>query len=584
MKDKSNLGDIQIVKFLSVIFNPNNYPMSKKKLESVAKGIFKHSNLAKNILGNFSFSSEKYFIEQNSFFNPEMVVASIKNTVQKWDKPEYVFAFSLIYNGSEDKKRFNELIKSCKVLKNNQTAKKYFKAAISKVKPEKYVDNRSHLDLESISIFDFCDYERFYNFYSPFEYSSTVMKLFSSMQALSYYTWAEIIDFLPHKFLKILYNSNFFFFGNTASFFLKQVNENSSDEVISFAILNIISRINDQRKTGSINDIFKIIKILPTKKRFYWLGLLISNAEYMLNNSLREKFDKKAKNILIEELSKIKTHKNALEQLKKGLKKTPRNCHIKCFSCFRNFQNENKKLAIRLAKEIFEDYNEKINSEDNYGLLIHTNKEVEYCNAIIDTILYLYTENKINIYNIFRKWNKKIFIDKEDFGYSYSNQINLKNKAFHLFVVELLVFESLKLQEKVIDEIYLKSLINTYIDWINDFSYHLDAMENFSINNIFKLNILKEYLQGEINYIYNLKNPEFKFLATLVRFDKNGNNDSIVKFMEDYFDKYSVYWDFHKTENWIEIWHILGNIEKINQCLPRLPEWKQREYKKLYKL
>ena len=66
----------------------------------------------------------------------------------------------------------------------------------------------------------------------------------NKLKILNIYNWAEMIDLLPHKFLKLIFNADFFFFENNANLFLKLLDKNSSEDVISFALLNIISNIN----------------------------------------------------------------------------------------------------------------------------------------------------------------------------------------------------------------------------------------------------------------------------------------------------------------------------------------------------
>lgn len=223
----------------------------------------------------------------------------------------------------------------------------------------------------------------------------------------------------------------------------------------------------------------------------------------------------------------------------------------------------------------------------NYNLCIHTDKEVGYCNAVIKAIIFLNEENKIDIYKIFDSLFKKVVIDENAFNYSFSKKIELQNKTFHLFMVALLVFEHFKLSNIKIKDSYLQKIVKNYIESINNFIDHLDGQQWLSIENIFKLKILQErdYMEKEIEYIYNLTSPNFKFLAFLLKINKQRNkNKKIIQFISDYFEKYKKYWDRDKFENWCIIWNYLNRKDKLMYCISQFPEWKQNEYKKMYNL
>ena len=47
--------------------------------------------------------------------------------------------------------------------------------------------------------------------------------------------------------------------------------------------------------------------------------------------------------------------------------------------------------------------------------------------------------------------------------------------------------------------------------------------------------------------------------------------------IDEYFNKYNEYWDNYKIKEWLNIWVLLKNIGKINQCLDKFPKWEKEE-------
>ena len=575
MQDNQN---IKIIKFLSIIFNPNNYPMSIGKIQNIAQGLFCDNALVENILNEFELSDRKYYIKENSYFSPPKIIGIIKHTIQSWNKSEYLNILCLNYNTSKDYELFNKLLKRNKAIFRTIKIKKYLKDLIINLKKKKYLAENSNLDLKAINnLNNFHDIElNFYNHRYLYECNSCLNNFILRVKLLEIYSWKQLIDYFPHKLLKLIFNSDdYFFVISNPKFYIKQLNTKSSKDVISFAFLNIFQYIN--KKNSNIKFLFNALDKLSYKNRFYYFGLLVANSEYALNKDLYNDFEHRAEKYLIKIIPKIMTNKKYLNVLKLGLKNTSRNCHFKILtSVIVKYKKTNSKLAKLLAKELLLNYEEKIYSNNNYELVVYTNKECKYVDAIIAAIIYLFEQNQINIYKLFKKWNKSFNINQETFSYSYSSNIELKNKVFNVFVVELLVFEILINNKYKIKYTYLKDLIETYIKWINMFYNHLDIMENYSIYNIFKLKILKSYVKNEISYLCELSEPNFTFIAMLISLS-NDNNSEYKLLIDEYFNKYNEYWDNYKIKEWLNIWVLLKNIGKINQCLDKFPKWEKEE-------
>lgn len=582
--NKTRINDLDIIKYLSIIFNPNNYPLNKEKLLQITEGIFKEEQLCEEVFGVFCFSDEDYYIEQNSILSPAILDKAIKNTLELWSKYSYVFVFSAKYNSSEEGNVFNQVIQKYKKSLHKEKLKEYFKTAILNIKTENYLREKSRLDLESIDKGDFRDVWRFYNYYSPYEYNRCLAKLFSSIKILDYFSWGEFVEFLPRKFLKLIYNADDYFSRGSSSSFLKAVASDSSDYLISLALINTIQKINGKRTRISLKPIFNIIEELEEERQFYWLGLLISNIEYNLNKDLRDDFYKKAKQMLKDKLLNLPVHDNALDELIKGLRHTSRDCHLCCLSIFNEIKVLNKDLAIKMAKEVLNDYDKKISCEDNHNLCMCSEKEVEYCNAVIQSIIFLNNEAQVDINKTLNQWLKDVLISKDTFNYSASLRIQTQDKALHLFMVVFCVLESIqKNNSSTIKVQFINEIINAYLDYLNDFSYYSNNQIWLSVENIFKWKIMEDFIDVQLQKEYNSTTPNFKLLAHLLSLSKK-KNKQIKEFIYSYFKKYHLYWDMHKIEDWLFIWQKLQDREKLELCISKFPDCRQRELAKFYQL
>lgn len=82
--------EINIVKFLSIIFSANNYPMPETKIKCLAKSIFKDDLYVDKILKEFAWSDKRYYINSLDILSVQNVSNAIYKTILKWDKSYYV--------------------------------------------------------------------------------------------------------------------------------------------------------------------------------------------------------------------------------------------------------------------------------------------------------------------------------------------------------------------------------------------------------------------------------------------------------------------------------------------------------------
>lgn len=465
----------------------------------------------------------------------------------------------------------------------------YIKQEVTTAKENKYAEE----GYAEIELNKFIDYHHLLNYFRPYAYNSCLSRLFSINRELNCMPWSEVIETLPHNFLKFLCNFSYHFYKMPVNYYLKQINSKSSDALISLAILNTISIINRYKDKNKIRKGFKQIFIaiqkLQNEKMFYWYGIILSNMEYCIARvgDTPKIFEKVSKKELFALLNNNTVNNKNLKSLKNGLDTTSRHCYFKYFIIFQKFAKTNKKLAIRLAQEILTDYTNKIKSKQTHNLSFFSSHENDYCNTVISALLYLTVENKFNIYKFLKKLFSYISVDIEDFEFSYSNLLDKKDKTLHLFIVALFTLECLKAKKIAINEKYMNNLVYQYFQYINNFYHHFDQQEWLSLSNILNLKTVKKcsYIGEEIEQLYNSANPNFEILAFLLsKRSKNRDYQLIFSFIENYFNKYHQYWEIHEFEKWFKIWYWLENQTNIKVCILKMSEWKQKEYIKTYDL
>lgn len=581
-------NDFNIIKFLSIVFNANLYPMRKDKIKQTAKNIFKDEKIAENIINELAWADDKYWLNSLNTLSVENVIKAVKNTFLKWQDSKYIYALCVLYNSNEDKCLFYKKLRPIFNNKKKAILAGYIKQEISKIEQNKYVKE----EYINVKLDEFIDYERLLSYFRPGAYNSCLSRLFSINRELNCISWHQIIEILPNNLLKFICNFSYHFYKKSIVYYLKQIQKNSSDAIISLAILNTIlnlSRNNDNKMfRKAFNKIFDAINILPNKRKFYWYGILLSNMEYCIarNGEVPIIFEKVGKNKLIKLLSCQNAHKY-INYLKKGLKNSSRGCYYKYLIVFMQLSKMNKDLAIKLAKEILMDYTEKLKSSESHNLCFFTKHENDYCNAVIDTLLYLLFENNLDIYKFLKKMFSYIHIDMDDFEYSYSNLLDKKDKIIHLHMVALFTLECMKRKGLKLNQRYVNKIIKEYFNFLNNFLSHFENQEWHSLSNIVNLKIVNDskYLDDEIEYIYNNDNPNFEVLAFLLSKRKNfKQNTKIYGFIDEFFQKYNQFWDNYKYENWLKIWVWLRNDQNIKNCLSKFSKSKQDEYCNIFKI
>ena len=580
-------NDFNIIKFLSIVFNANLYPIHKDKIKQIAKNIFKNEKTVEDIINEFAWADDKYWLNSLNILSVENVLKAIKNTFSNWQDSKYIYALCVLYNSNEDKCLFYKNLSPIFHRKKNILAD-HIKQEISKIEQNKYVKE----EYINVKLEEFIDYERLFNYFRPYAYNSCLNRLFSINRELDCISWNQIIEILPHNLLKFICNFSYHFYKKPIEYYLKQIQRNSSDALITLAILNTILNLNRDNDIKILikgfNKIFDSINILPNKKKFYWYGILLSNMEYCIaqNGEVPVIFEKVGKNKLIKLLSCQNAYKY-INYLKKGLKNSSRECYCKYLIVFLQVSKSNKALAIKLAKEILMDYIEKLKSNKSHNLCFFTKHEDDYCNAVIDALLYLLNENNLNIYNLLKKMFAYVYIDREDFEYRYSNLLNKKDKIIHLYTLTLFLFENMKIKGLKLNQKFVNKVIKGYFEFINDFLSPFGNQEWHSLSNVMNLEIVKnsKYISMEIEHVFMNSDPNFEILAFLLSSQSNFTRYAqIYNFIDNFFQKYKLVWSNNKFENWLKIWVWLHNDQNIKICLSKFSKLKQDEYCNIFKI
>ena len=128
--------EMNIIKFLSVVFNANNYPLPEKKINSIAKGIFKDDKFVSDILKEFVWSSEKYWINSVDILTPNNVINAIYSSIHKWNCSSNIWSLCILYNSQDEKCKFYDLLKRKCTKKHKNIFIDYIKQEITNVKED----------------------------------------------------------------------------------------------------------------------------------------------------------------------------------------------------------------------------------------------------------------------------------------------------------------------------------------------------------------------------------------------------------------------------------------------------------------
>ena len=132
--------ELNIVKFLSIIFNANTYPMPEVKIQCIAKGIFKDDLYVDKILKEFAWSDKRYYINSLDILSVHNVSQSIYKTLLNWDKSDYVWSLCTLYNSTDNKTLFYNLLKKNCTPKRKAILSQYIKQEVTTAKENKYAE------------------------------------------------------------------------------------------------------------------------------------------------------------------------------------------------------------------------------------------------------------------------------------------------------------------------------------------------------------------------------------------------------------------------------------------------------------
>lgn len=590
----------QFVKFISIIYNPKKYPLPKKKIVQILMGLFKNKNDRKLIFTNFTFSSKHYYINNvNGVFEPIKLSKIISNAIIKAKKPNEIWAFSIDYNDFDDKDAFiNETSKFINTSTEKGQFTNFLVEEINKLK-QPIIHKANYYDLNNLKS-DFKTHEKLA--LVGWELERIMNKPLANILELLSVTnkgeWHNTISKIDNPLVANVLNLYYMQTKNANYKILSKILPNSTEGTISLAILNAFEIIN--QKSQNNNSIHQVAKFLLDNlsklnlKRYYWYGIILSNAEYFIRNNSEAVLyiEKRIKKEIIKNICDIKCKHIALKYLKQGLKNIPRDTSYKHLDIWQSIIKTDKSFALILMQEILDDYKKIIKNEQCYLSLIQhngiqDNNVIDYTKNLINAITGLTLNNKIDIIKLIDEFLNNFHLTEEDYLYNSSKMISERRKVLHLFLVIFFVIENLITKKFKIDGLTVNNYFDKFLKYINLHIWHEDDELTNSIDKIFKLEISIENgtLYKEIDLLFDMPIPPFKSLAILInKVPENVKTKKIKYFIEEYFDKYYKYWIKSKViskkvkmKKWFEICMIIKDKNRAQICAETFPEYEKLE-------
>ncbi|MGE4385077.1 MAG: hypothetical protein AB7E39_04335, partial [Endomicrobiaceae bacterium] len=429
--------------------------------------------------------------------------------------------------------------------------------------------------------------------------SDQLVRLLEFLFFIDKNNWAKNIENLKSPFAKYLFNYNYYIssilkvdykFKDDIYFYTKQVKNNSSNELIVFGCLNILENINFiyQKDFSKACKMLKALmsKLTTINDKYYWIGLFASNAEYMLhsdkhNQNLIKYYNKLVNKTIKKTLILSKNKIKDIDSLIDGLKQHRKNNYLKSFESYKTIDKFDHQLALLMAEKILNHYKELL-KKDNFYLPLKDEQYREYTNLLIRTISFLAKNNRIDIFDLFLNLLESFPISKRILNENSSTIIMNKNKIIHIFTLSLFVLAHVK------DKQYLNNNKNKFNIFIKKFLYYLGFFLNefydeeliISCDNIFKLNnIINDKLKKDILLRLSQKSePPFDYISILISHikKKDKNTIKVISLMENFFDKYNVFWENNnrrhknKFNKWLNIWKRLKDHNRIKICEDKL--------------
>lgn len=587
----------KIIEFISIVYHPNKFPLPQKKFVKVLKGIFPKKEEQKLIYNNFIFSSGYYWIETNNhLFKPLKYAKEACKILKNKQQSNFIWSIAIAYNNYDSKNRFYQAIS--KYLKDKKVKSIFCELLYKEINGLKDIElyKENYYNLQNLKQ-DFQTYNNLNRIGWELEsiVKPSIANLLDILCVVNKSKWNGTLKNFKSPFIITILNLYYLSRkrkNNHNNLF--DFSSKSGDDIITLAIFNCFNLIIEHsNKTLIIKNLLSRINQL-NYKRFYWYGIILSNAEYHIHNEeILIKINKIIRKNLIKELKNAKNKVVTLRYLQNGLKPTPRNTSYKYLNIYNEFLEIDKSLSVKLMQIIVDNYANIITNKRCYipyfSINENTDKNgVEYTNSVIHAVAQLVSENKLDILEYFNKLLGNFHLSREDYLYNFSKMISEKTQVLHIFIVLLYVIENLEKTSCKIDGNITNTFFDKFIEYINIHLQYENEDLIASLDYIFNLKISLEnnMIYKAIATLTNHAIPPFKSLAILIsKVSETHEAKEYLKFIENYFDKYHQYWleirnnyKSYKFKEWYDIWIILKDKDRAKICINEFPKHKQQKY------
>ena len=600
---KNNEFNKNLIKFLSIIFNPKKYPISEPKVIKLVKILFKSIKTQNLIINDILFTEYGYYIENTKILNSTNIIKALFSSNDIFKKPDLIWAFSPFFNSSENSYGYKKkLLNKLKKTNNKDFCLNIIKAINSLKTEDLFRENRRYSD-EILNINQKSNilekYRNYDNWGIWYDINPIILRLLGLLYELNKNNWYEIINKFKNPIIIHSINDDYRR-NNKNQYSIPDKIKKIDDTSIALIILNSMEKINqnDLSKTAIqkyFTNILNQIDRLKYKK-FYWYGILADSTYIPLYNDKREKFlpilRKQIQKNIIKNLQKVNNKKFAIKYFIKGFHSHFIHISFRHLDFYKKIKN--KDLSDYIKKIIIDNYEKSINKGRFYAPL-KDKTIIEYTNVLIDSICELTINKNFSVTKLFNKILKKFYLTKEDYIYHSSEMIQTKDCIMHFFTVMFYSIETLQKTKNAISKKDINKYFDIFINFINLHTWFVDEQLRLAIDVIFQLDIVikNDILYKEINLLMNKAIPPFSLLAILIsKVPQDDKTEETRTFLKNYFEKYHKYWKDTKNsrniyknrhfEEWIDIAFIIKDKNMALKCIDNLPQNDLSLYKERY--
>ena len=564
---------LKLFKFLSVIYNPTKYPLKYSSVNKIANEMF-CKKYAKKLLQNFSGSDLGYYIDiKNDLFDLDKFVSRINSTIKYVEKnPNLLWGLLPSFDRYEIKQNFLYKLHTKISFKNKKILLQVFTKEINKVKEiatiilkKRDIDQINYLlNKDKFNMVKYlCDYPPYYSL------KNSIKNYLYLLYTKNKKNWVGTIKEFKNPIIQI--SLNYLYSRENYLLFIKQINNNDTKLIKSLFIMNCLSQVIDETTLNKRIITNIVNRIADFDDKFYWLGILLSNGEYIIPRTkdwVLKYIEKKTKAKIVDLLNDTAT-KESVEEYKTGLKQTPRNTSLRHFNVF--YKLKNKEISLYLMQELINDYKEQISKKRLY---LTDNIDIDYINSLIDAISILCLDKKLNYKIFFEEILNSFLLTEEDYKYNFSEMIETRSTVLHIFLTLFGTIEVLNKRIKLEND-EIEKMFDKFLKYINLFMFYDDDI--FYIDKVFKLKIFrdKKMILKEIKHLYeDVALPEFSTISILI--SKTKKTQYIKKIIKDtsiYFDKYYNEWlknqiriKYYIFKKWEYIFIRLKDIKRATIC------------------